>query len=67
MVKNLSACNAEDLGLIPGERNGFPLLYFYWRISWTEGVWWATVHGVTERSTKILALVITTHKMPVLD
>ena len=21
---------------------------FVWRISWTEGAWWATVHGVTK-------------------
>ena len=37
-----SACNAEDLGLIPGsgrspgERNGNPLQYLAWRIPWTE-------------------------------
>ena len=22
-----------------------------WRITWTGGVWWATVHGVTESDT----------------
>ena len=22
-----------------------------WRIPWTEGAWWATVHGVTESQT----------------
>ena len=37
-----SACNAEDLGLIPGsekslgEENGYPQQYFAWRIPWTE-------------------------------
>ena len=37
-----SACNAEDLGLIPGperppgEGNGYQLQYLAWRIPWTE-------------------------------
>ena len=37
-----SACNAGDLGLIPGtgrspgEGNGDPLQYCAWRIPWTE-------------------------------
>ena len=37
-----SACNAGDLGLIPGlgrspgEGNGNPLQYSFWRIPWTE-------------------------------
>ena len=37
-----SACNAEDLssipgsGTSPGERNGYPLQYFAWKIPWTE-------------------------------
>ena len=37
-----SACNAGDLGLIPGsgrfpgEGNGYPLQYSFWRIPWTE-------------------------------
>ena len=37
-----SACNAGDLGLIPGlgrspgEGNGNPLQYSCWRIPWTE-------------------------------
>ena len=41
VVKNLSA-NAENMGLIPGsgrsprERNGNPLQYSSWEISWTE-------------------------------
>ena len=38
----VSACNAGDLGSIPGserspeEGNGYPLQYFAWRIPWTE-------------------------------
>ena len=37
-----SACNAGDLGLIPGlgrspgEGNGYPLSILAWRIPWTE-------------------------------
>ena len=37
-----SACNAGDLGLIPGlgrfpgEGNGYPLQFFAWRIPWAE-------------------------------
>ena len=37
-----SACNAGDLGLIPGlgrspgEGNGYPLHIFGWRIPWTK-------------------------------
>ena len=37
-----SACNAGDLGSIPGlgrssgEGNGYPLQYFAWTIPWTE-------------------------------
>ena len=49
-----SACNAGDLGSIPGlerypgEGNGTPLLYSCLENSMDRGVWWATVHGVTE-------------------
>ena len=41
-VSKESACNAGDLGLIPGlgrspgEGNGNPLQYSCWRIPWTE-------------------------------
>ena len=33
-----SACNAGDLGLSPGEGNGYPLTWsiLAWRILWTE-------------------------------
>ena len=49
-----SACNAEDLGLIPGsgrspgEGNGNPLQYSCLENPMDRGAWWATVHGVTE-------------------
>ena len=46
-----SACNAGDLGLIPGlgrspgERNGYPLQYSGLENSMDRGAWRATVHG----------------------
>ena len=48
-----SACNAGDLGLIPGsgrspgERNGYPFQYSCLENPMDRGAWWATVHGVT--------------------
>ena len=47
-----SACNAGDLGLIPGsgispgEGNGNPLLYSCLENPMGGGAWWATVHGL---------------------
>ena len=55
MVK--SACNAEDVGLIPGlgrspgEGNGNPLHYSSLENSIDGGAWQATIHGVTELDT----------------
>ena len=49
-----SACNAEDLGLIPGsgrspgEGNGNPLQYSCLENPMDRGSLWATVHGVTK-------------------
>ena len=49
-----SACNAGDLGSIPGlgrspgERNGNPLQYPSLENSMDRGAWQATVHGVTK-------------------
>ena len=51
------ACNAENLGSIPGsgrspeEGNGFPLQYFCLENSMDRGDWWATIHGVTKSRT----------------
>ena len=44
------ACNAGDLGLIDPLEKGMAThsSILAWRISWTEGAWWATVHGVAE-------------------
>ena len=52
-----SACNAGDLGLIPGlgrspgEGHGNPLQYPAWRIPMDRGAWWATVHRVAKSQT----------------
>ena len=60
---NLTACNAGDLGLIPGsgrspgEGNGYPLQYSCLENSMDRGAWQATVHGVTESGmTELLTL-----------
>ena len=51
------ACNAGDLGLIPGsgrssgEGNEDPLQYSCLENSMDRGAWWATVHGVTKSHT----------------
>ena len=47
-----SACNAEDMGLIPGlersagEGNGYPFQYSCLENPMDRGAWRATVHGV---------------------
>ena len=54
-----SACNAEDLGLIPGsgrspgEGNGNPLQYSCLENPMDGGAWWATVHGVAKSWTRL--------------
>ena len=52
-----SACNAGDLGSIPGsgrspgEGNGNPLQYSCLENPMDGGVWWAAVYGVTQSNT----------------
>ena len=52
-----SACNAGDLGSIPGlgrspgEAKGYLVQYSCVENSMDRGAWWATVHGVTESDT----------------
>ena len=52
-----SACNAGDLGSIPGlgrspgEGNGNPLQYPCLENPMDRGAWWATVHGVAKSDT----------------
>ena len=54
-----SACNAGDLGLIPGlgrspgEGNGNPLQYSCLENPMNRGAWWAIVHGVTKSRTRL--------------
>ena len=54
-----SACNAGDLGLIPGlgrspgEGNGNPLQYSCLENPMDGGAWWATVHGVAKSQTRL--------------
>ena len=54
-----SACNAGDLGSIPGsgrspgEGNGNPLQYSCLENPTDRGAWWATVHGVTKSQTQL--------------
>ena len=59
MVKNMpaSAGDTRDMGSIPksgkspGEGNGNPLQYSCLENPMDRGVWWATVHGVTNSQT----------------
>ena len=52
-----SACNAGDLGSIPGsgrfpgEINGTPFQYSCLKNSTDRGVWWAIVHGIKKNQT----------------
>ena len=65
-----SACNAGDLGLIPGlgrspgEGNSYPLQYSGLENSMDRGAWRATVHGVTESEvTERLSLSLVIHSV----
>ena len=55
----VSACNAGDLGSIPGlgrspgEGNGNPLQYSCLENPMDRGAWWATVHGVVKSRTQL--------------
>ena len=54
-----SACNAGDLGSIPGsgrspgEGNGNPLQYSCLENPMDGGAWWATVNGVAKSQTRL--------------
>ena len=54
-----SACNARDLGSIPGSRrspgegNGSPLQYSYLENPMDRGAWQATVHGAAMSWTQL--------------
>ena len=55
----MSACNAGDLGSIPGsgrspgEGNDTPLQYSCLENPMDGGAWWVTVYGVTESQTRL--------------
>ena len=55
----MSACNAGDLGSIPGsgrspgEGNGNPLQYSGLENPMDGGAWWATVHRVAKSWTRL--------------
>ena len=59
-----SACNAGDVGLIPGlgrfpgEGNGYPLQYPCLENSMDRGTWWATVHGIANSQTQLKRLTL---------
>ena len=54
-----SACNAGDLGSIPGSErspgggNGNPLQYSCLENPMNRGAWWAPVHGFTKSQTRL--------------
>ena len=54
-----SACNAGDLGLIPGsgrspgDGNGYPFQYSCVENSGDRGAWRSIVHGVTKSRTRL--------------
>ena len=57
-----STCNAGDtgnaglipgLGRFPGGGNGKPLQYYHLKNPTDRGAWWATVHGVAKRWTRL--------------
>ena len=61
----VSACNAEDPGLIPGlgrspgEGKGNPLQYYCLENPIDRGAWWATVHGVAKSQIRLSDLAFT--------
>ena len=54
-----AACNARDLGSIPGlgrypgEGNGYPFQYSCLENSMDRGAWWATVYEVGRSQTRL--------------
>ena len=65
-----SACNAGDVGLIPGpgrspgEGNGNPLQYSCLGNPMDRGAWRARVHGVTKSQTGVKGLSAHTCELP---
>ena len=70
----VSACNAGDLGSIPGsgrtarEGNGNLLQYTCLENSMDGGAWWATVHGVAKsQMTEQLHFLLPSKMPPKID
>ena len=65
----VSACNAENLGLIPGlgrspgEGNGNPLQYSCLENPMDGGAWYAPVHGVAKSRTRLSDFPFTFHEI----
>ena len=68
--KESAACNAEDLGSIPGlggspgEGNRYPLQYSCLENPMDRGAWRATVHGVAKSQTWLKQLACTSAALP---
>ena len=64
-----SACNAGDLGSIPGsgrspgEGNGNALQYSCLENPMDGGAWWATVHGVAKSRTRLSDFTHSLHSL----
>ena len=64
-----SACNAGDLGLIPGlgrspgRGHGNPFHYSCLENPMDRGAWWATVHGVPKSQTRLSEYAHTLSKL----
>ena len=63
-----SACNAEDLGLIPGlgrspgESTGYPIQYSDLENFMDRGVWQVIVQGITESYNTVMVFAIHQHE-----
>ena len=53
-----SACNAGDLGSVPGSGHGTPLQYSCLENPMDRGAWRATVPGVTKSQTRLTTAVV---------
>ena len=59
LVKNMLANEGDgrDVGLIPETHSSI----LAWRIPWTDGAWWPTVHGVIKSRTRLKWLSMHAH------
>ena len=65
-----SACNAGELGSIPGlgrspgEGNGYPIQYSCLENPMDRGAWWAILHGVAKSQTRLSDFTLATFIVP---